>query len=201
MIIHDSIVIKDNVLSEEQFVNFRQFCTEKTEFQSLLKGDHVYHVAETPKEIETKVLNTLEQIHQRKIDLAVTFLRLANSRLDTDLRIHCDNGNVSGKFCPSHGAIFYITHDIEFINGTALWKHKKYGYTCPDNFDQEDIQNFLMADKDDPSKWDLSTIIGGVENRLVTYPAKYFHSKYPSVMTGKEIKNSRIIMVLFYKIL
>jgi hypothetical protein len=200
MKIHDSIIIADDILESEEFLNLKKYCTEEIKFESVEKGDHIYFVAQTPKNLEDKILQILQEIHKKQIDVAISFLRLANSKIDINLRVHCDNGNVAGKFNPTHGAVFYITHDSKNLNGTAFWKHKEFGYTCPDNFTNNDIQNKIMVDKEDSLKWDLSTIIGGVENRLVTYPAKYFHSKYPRIMGGKDLKDSRIIMALFYKI-
>jgi len=200
MKINDSIIISDNVLAPEDFLNLKKECTENIKFEGVERGDHIYFVAETPKFLEEKILQTLQEIHQKKIDVAISFLRIANSKIDVNWRIHCDNGNVGGKFNPTHGAVFYITHDPNNLNGTAFWKHKKFGYTCPDHFNNQEIQNKIMIDKEDPIKWDLSTIVGGVENRMVTYPAKYFHSKYPRVMPGKDTQDSRIILAMFYKI-
>lgn len=200
MKIHESIIVADDILSSEDFLKLQKQCTQEIKFEGVERGDHVYFVAQTPEFLEEKILQTLEEIHYKKIEIAISFLRIANSKIDLNWRIHCDNGNVGGKFNPSHGAVFYITHDSNNLNGTAFWKHKKFGYTCPTDFDNEDIQKKLMPDKEDATKWDLSSIIGGVENRLVTYPAKYFHSKYPRVISGKNIQESRIIMALFYRI-
>ena len=39
----------------------------------------------------------------------------------------------------------------------------------------------------------LKSVIGHKQNRLLSYPCNYFHSKYPN-----EFKNSRQVMVMFY---
>ena len=176
------------------------YCFEEKRFTALEKGDHIYYVANAPDNIIDKINQILEKTYNVKINNSISFLRLASSLYDTDLRVHCDNGNVGTDFTPTHGAVFYITHDENNINGTAFWKHYKYGYVCPDNFTSEDIQKNIMCDKDDSLKWSLSTIVGGVPNRLLSYPSKYFHSKYPRVMNGKKTKDSRIVMVVFFKI-
>jgi len=198
MKINDSIIIIDDVLSKEDFQDLQNYCSEENRFQSVAKGDYIYYVAYVPDSLNSKLTAVLQEIHRKKVNISISFIRLATSKLDTDLRIHSDNGNVGGNFKPTHGAIFYITHKPDTINGTALWKHYKYGYTCPEEFNDEDIQNNIMCDKEDATKWSLSTIIGGVENRLVTYPAKYFHSKYPRVMWGNNQKNGRIVLPIFY---
>lgn len=201
MRINNSIIIVDDVLNKEDFQDLQNYCFEENRFQSVAKGDHIYHVAYVPESLNDKLKSVLEEIHGKKVNISISFLRLATSKLDTDLRIHCDNGNVGGAFKPTHGAIFYVTHKIDNINGTALWKHHQYGYTCPDDFDDQQIQEKIMCDKEDATKWSLSTIIGGVENRLVTYPAKYFHSKYPRVMWGKNQKDGRIALPIFYTLI
>lgn len=200
MKINDSIVITDNLLPTEEFLKIKTYCTTEAKFEIVQKGDAVYFVSQTPEILEKEILKSLQEIYQKQIELSVSFLRIANSKIDTNWRIHCDNTNVAGKFNPSHGAVFYITHDSNVLNGTAFWRHKKFGYTCPNNFTNDEIQSKIITDREDSMKWDLSTIIGGVENRMVSYPAKYFHSKYPRAMTGKNIEDSRIIAAIFYRI-
>lgn len=195
-----SIIILDEVLDFEEFKALKDYCFEENRFSALEKGDHIYYVANAPRGIIDKINTVIEEAYKVKIQNSFSFLRLASSLFDTDLRIHCDNGNVGSDFSPTHGAVFYITHDEKNINGTAFWKHHEYGYACPSDFTDEDAQKYIMRDKEDPLKWDLSTIIGGVPNRLLCYPSKYFHSKYPRVMNGIKIEDSRIVMVVFFKI-
>ena len=195
-----SIIVLDDVLDTEEFKSLKDYSCEETRFQALQAGDKIYYVANAPSNVIEKVNLAIEEAYKAKIQKSISFLRLASSLFNTDLRIHCDNGNVGTDFAPTHGAVFYITHDEKNINGTAFWKHNEYGYVCPSDFTDEDIQKKIMCDKEDALKWNLSTIIGGVPNRLLSYPAGYFHSKYPRVMTRKKIKDSRIVMVIFFKI-
>jgi len=195
-----SVIFVDNVLHASLFEEFKQYCFEDKRFAALEKDDHVYYVANAPQVIINEITSCLENIYNTKVKNIICFLRLASSMFDTDLRIHCDNGNVGSNFTQTHGSVFYITHDEENINGTAFWKHHKYGYACPSDFTDKDIQTKIMCDKDDPLKWSLSTIVGGVPNRLISYPAQYFHSKYPRVMKGSSIKESRIVLVAFFQI-
>ena len=53
----------------------------------------------------------------------------------------------------------------------------------------------LKQDANDKSKWKLKSVVGYKENRLLSYPCNYFHSKYPNKFTG-----SRRVLVMFYKI-
>lgn len=195
-----SVIFIDDVLDSAEFENLKQYCFEDRRFTALEKGDHIYYVANAPQNIIDKIYTEIESIYNTKIKNIVCFLRLASSVFDTDLRIHCDNGNVGTDFAPTHGGVFYITYGKNDINGTAFWQHNKYGYVCPNDFTDKDIQEKIMCDKEDVTKWNLNTIIGGLPNRLVCYPSQYFHSKYPRVMNGIHPKDSRIVMVVFFKI-
>lgn len=195
-----SVIFIDDVLDSAEFENLKQYCFEDRRFTALEKGDHIYYVANAPQNIIDKIHTEIESIYNTKIKNIVCFLRLASSVFDTDLRIHCDNGNVGTDFAPTHGGVFYITYGKNDINGTAFWQHNKYGYVCPTDFTDKDIQEKIMCDKEDVTKWNLNTIIGGLPNRLVCYPSQYFHSKYPRVMNGIHPKDSRIVMVVFFKI-
>jgi hypothetical protein len=80
------------------------------------------------------------------------------------------------------------------LNGTAFWKHKNYGEIY-NGKDSEEFDKLLKNDSNDISKWQLKSVIGHKENRLISYPCNYFHSKYPN-----EFINSRKVFVMFYKI-
>ena len=64
----------------------------------------------------------------------------------------------------------------------------------PDN--PEEFNRLLKEEANDKSKWNLKSIIGFKPNRLISYPCEYFHSKYPN-----EFKGSRVVFVMFYKII
>ena len=53
----------------------------------------------------------------------------------------------------------------------------------------------LKEDANDETKWKLNTIIGYKDNRLLSYPCNYFHSKYPNTSW----KEGRQVYVMFYK--
>ena len=49
-------------------------------------------------------------------------------------------------------------------------------------------------------KWELSSVIGGIENRLTAYPAEYFHSKFPKQAWGATQKDCRLVAAIFYQL-
>jgi hypothetical protein len=97
---------------------------------------------------------------------------------------------------PDRAAVLYISpNTLSHLNGTAFWEHEKHGDTFPMTGTVEKFNDMLANDANDQSKWTLKSVIGHKENRLVSYPCNYFHSKYPN-----EFEESRIIFVIFYKI-
>ena len=79
------------------------------------------------------------------------------------------------------------------LHGTAFWEHENYGHTYIES-DEEEFNRMLTEDANDKSKWKLNSIVGYRDNRLLSYPCNYFHSKYPN-----EFKKSRKVFVMFYK--
>jgi hypothetical protein len=77
------------------------------------------------------------------------------------------------------------------LTGTAFWKHPKYGDTSQNSLD---IHNEALKVGNDPSKWNLKSIIGHKKNRFLSFPCEYFHSKYPNKSIDK-----RKVCVMFYK--
>ena len=79
------------------------------------------------------------------------------------------------------------------LNGTAFWEHTDYGYTYSGSGEKE-FNNLLKQDSNDLDKWKLNSVIGYKDNRLLSYPCDYFHSKYPN-----EYQKQRIVLIMFYK--
>ena len=52
-----------------------------------------------------------------------------------------------------------------------------------------------MTDAEILEKWRLSSVVGYEENRLLSYPSSYFHSKFPN----KAWLSGRKVFVMFYK--
>ena len=65
--------------------------------------------------------------------------------------------------------------------------------TLPQSTDKE-FDRMLSQESNDLSRWELNTVIGHRENRLISYPSSYFHSKYPN----KGWEEGRIVFVMFY---
>lgn len=138
------------------------------------------------------VCSSICRAENRVISPILGFFREAKKEQDNTWRIHND-AIVEGK-TPERAAVLYISEEIEGmgLNGTAFWEHKERGDSFDGGMDSEDYNN-VLAECDDKSKWTLKSVIGHKANRLLLYPANYFHSKYPN-----EFEESRVVFALFY---
>ena len=53
----------------------------------------------------------------------------------------------------------------------------------------------IIKESENLDMWTLNSVIGYNQNRAISYPANYFHSKYPN----KSWKSGREVFVMFYK--
>ena len=115
--------------------------------------------------------------------------------LDTNWRIHSDL-KIDGQQ-PDRALVLYISpRKIEELHGTALWRHKNYGKSLPKETTDKEYDRMILKESENLNNWTLDSVIGYEQNRAISYPANYFHSKYPN----KSWKSGREIFVMFYKI-
>ena len=69
--------------------------------------------------------------------------------------------------------MFLSEDNKEGLNGTAFWSHKTHGDTYTGST-EDDFNRLLINDSNDISKWDLKTVIGHKQNRLISYPCELF---------------------------
>ena len=84
---------------------------------------------------------------------------------------------------------------IKELHGTALWEHKVLGKCLSKNTSKEDFNKLILNESENLEMWNLSSVVGYEENRVISYPANYFHSKYPN----KSWEEGRQVFVMFYK--
>lgn len=138
------------------------------------------------------ICKRLQLIENKKITNILAFFREAKKNQDDKWRIH--NDSIIENKQPDRAIVLYLSDNkLKKINGTAFWKHKKYGDTYKST-NAEEFNRMLKEDAEDLKKWDVKSIIGHKKNRLLSYPCNYFHSKYPN-----KFKESRIVFVMFYK--
>ena len=153
-----------------------------------------FYVQEASQPFLNHVCDSLGAIEGVVINPIVGFFRISNDMLDTNWRIHSDL-NIDGQQ-PDRALVLYISpREIEKLHGTALWRHKNYGKSLPKETTNEEYDRMILKESENLDNWTLDSVVGYEQNRAISYPANYFHSKYPN----KSWKSGREVFVMFYK--
>lgn len=182
------IYIKDNFLPDNLYKELVTYCDE---FEEVKYPNKSFWVKELPSELIRYIEGSLEKLEGKNIKSILCFAREAKQGQDNSWRIHNDT-IIKGEQ-PDRAIVLFIKANEEKLNGTAFWEHENYGHTYIKS-DAEEFNRMLAQDANDKSKWKLNSVVGYKDNRLLSYPCNYFHSKYPN-----EYKDQRIVVVMFYK--
>tara|TARA_B100001113_G_C20824603_1_gene498272 strand:- start:80 stop:652 length:573 start_codon:yes stop_codon:yes gene_type:complete len=154
-----------------------------------------FWIQEATEDFINYVCLKLSNFEQKEIIPILGFFRVSNEDVDTEWRIHSDL-NIAGHK-PDRAAVLYMSpKEMSGLHGTAFWDHKKYGRSLPDNTTNEEYDRMILSEAENLDMWTLTSVVGYEQNRLISYPAPYFHSKYPNISW----KNGREVFVIFYKI-
>ena len=177
--------ILDETIKDLSSQNYEEFKTPGKSF----------YVQKATQPFINHVIGMLSAIENKIIENILGFFRVSNDILDTNWRIHSDL-NIQGQK-PDRALVLYISpREINELHGTALWEHKTYGKSLPDNVTDKEFDRMIIKESENLDMWTLNTVIGYKQNRAISYPANYFHSKYPN----KSWKSGREVFVMFYKI-
>jgi hypothetical protein len=168
---------------------------DKNTFNKIKAGDKDFHIQPSNKEFDRYVTSRLSMMEGKEIKNILSFFRVSTDTLDVSWRIHSDL-NINGEK-PDRALVLYLSpREKEDLHGTALWEHDIYGREIPKEITDEDYDKMIKLDANNLDRWRLSTVVGYEENRLVSYPSSYFHSKYPNISW----KEGRKVFVMFYKV-
>jgi len=182
------IYIKDNFLPKNLY---NELLNYSDKFEEVKTPGKSFWIKELPGEFSSYITKRLESLEGKKIKNILCFLREAKQGQDDQWRIHNDT-IIEGQQ-PDRAIVLYIKSNEDKLSGTAFWEHENYGHTYIKT-EKEEFNRMLIEDANDKSKWKLNSVVGYKDNRLLSYPCYYFHSKYPN-----EYKNQRIVLVMFYK--
>ena len=162
-------------------------------FDEHVVGDKSFYVNMPSKEFDKNIITALQAIHRSNIDKVLSFIRVATDELDTDWRIHSDR-NIMGQR-PDRAAVLYMSPRVfDTLHGTAFWSHKTYGNYLSHFVTDEEFDRMITSEANEMDQWQLRSVVGYEQDRLVDYSANYFHSKYPN----KAWEDGRIVYVIFY---
>lgn len=157
-------------------------------------GDKNFYVQESPKSFNEYVLSKLSHFEGKELYSILSFFRMSNDNLDADWRIHAD-AKINGEQ-PDRAAVIYMSpRELEELHGTAFYEHDIYGKELPMDISDKEFDLLLQEDSEILEKWRLTSVVGYEQNRIISYPSNYFHSKYPN----KSWKEGREVYVIFYK--
>lgn len=122
----------------------------------------------------------------------------------TEQWIHADS------ICARWAAVIYL-FDGHHEHGTALWRHRASNKPCQDqefydalgvdvtdNQAVEALVARIKSEGDDESSWQTAGFSEARFNRLIVYPAKHFHSRYPRHSFGNTPETGRLVQVCFF---
>ena len=187
------INIIDDFLDDKKYQSIYKRLLDNDFVDVELGGKHFW-VQFSDDYFNDMIINKLSAIDGVQRECLLGFFRIATEEFDTDWRIHADSKVADIR--PERALVFYISPSTkEGLHGTAFWKHKKLGYSIPENISNEEFDRMLKDEANDLEHWELHSVIGYKPNRAVIYPSTYFHSKYPN--TGW--KEGRMVYVMFYR--
>jgi hypothetical protein len=184
------IYIKDNFLPTNLLTEFLEDGSDFVEYPTPNKS---FWVKPSSPEFDEYVIKEVEQIEQKKVKKILSFFREAKEGQDNSWRIHNDTIIMGDQ--PDRAIVLFMdSENSKELNGTAFWEHDEYGEIYSGK-GSEEFDRMLLEDAEIMDKWTLKSVVGYKQNRLLSYPCDYFHSKYPN-----EFKESRKVFVMFYKV-
>jgi hypothetical protein len=132
----------------------------------------------------------------RKVSIDHCFLRLNPS--GDNHRIHADIAHSPYAF------VLYLNSPEQCRGGTAFWRYRKNGWTSfPEITDvKKATRNAeeILANHQDLTKWEQIHTVDMKPNRMIIYPAKQFHSRWPLEGWGEDPTTSRLVAVGFFNV-
>tara|TARA_R110002012_G_scaffold318944_1_gene538221 strand:+ start:3176 stop:3799 length:624 start_codon:yes stop_codon:yes gene_type:complete len=194
----EKIIVKDNAIP--RYAEIETWIQRFAEFESKIVNKKEYIVENLPLHFNIHIMNCIKSYLKKEVDPIYHYLRLSTKELDTDVRIHTD-GTMNAQFA----AVLHFS-DSPMISpeksfGTAFWSHLQYGDKVEGYVLEKEQDRILEEDASQINLFTMDGFVACKKNRLLIYPANYFHSRYPFVSWGKTKKDGRIVWVCFFKII
>ena len=187
------IYTQDNFIDKDLFKIAGDYLSKGDFIKHTVGGKNFYTQASIPA-FDDYVLAKLGRIEGKPLENILSFFRVSTNELDNSWRIHSDL-NIKGQR-PDRAAVLYMSpREREELHGTAFWEHDIYGSYLPSHISDEEYDKLIKIDAEKLDRWRLVSVSGYEQNRIISYPANYFHSKYPN----KSWKEGRQVYVIFYK--
>ena len=107
--------------------------------------------------------------------------------------IHADRWNTWAGVC-------YLTPNAPVSGGTGIFRHKESGLSTAPRFEDgtrnEELLDVIYEDARDYTKWDMTSMVGNVYNRLVLYRGDLFHASLDYF--GRNLYDGRLFQTFFF---
>lgn len=100
--------------------------------------------------------------------------------------------------CGDFAAVLYLNLDHQARGGTAFWRHRLHAIDGLPPGSREEIEAWYRSECDYPEAWEIASLIGMRFNRIVVYPTRYFHSRWPREGFGASPGDGRLIGGIFF---
>ena len=137
----------------------------------------------------------LSNVVDGPVSIVLQSFVVATKDFSTAQWIHADLG------LGQYAAVLHL-HDHD--GGTAFWKHVETGeeWISPEMLDKlggpEATASRIQKDGKSRGAWEMTSLAGAKFNRLVVYPSRLFHSRWPKDASGDTPEEGRITWVAFF---
>lgn len=112
----------------------------------------------------------------------------------------------SDDICAKFASVLYMNEPQQCYGGTAFWEHKHLHIDAlpsreelaEQKVDSDEYYRMIEKEWKEQSVWHLKDFIQMRANRFITYPTRFFHSRYPFEAFGDGPKDGRLIWICFY---
>ena len=167
----------------------------KLDFSPKEKNGHTYQGVGMPNDLVKNFLHEeLGKAVGAPIVAANSFFRLSKAGEETPHWIHIDNGEARWA------AVYYLTPSHPIGDGTKFWRSIELGSDyAPESINQH-VADYLNSVANDHSKFEGDDFVQGRFNRLISYPTRRFHSRFPKTSSGLTNEDGRLIWCCFYNL-
>ncbi len=162
-------------------------------------GELYKHVNVRPPQ---EIAPHLERLLGKKVTLDYCLTRLNYAGEMPNNSVHTDDAFSFFAY------ILYLNLPEQCKGGTAFWRHKKYGWTEMPSHNEvlrtgkspARIYAQLREDMNNLDAWEQVHLEEMAFNKLICFPCKQWHSRWPWAAFGSDKSDARLINVGFFSV-
>lgn len=189
------LTIVDDFLGKDRCENIRQEVLTRGFKTEMIK--EISHLPEVPYENVNIEYNPpdfsekLPEVFGRPVVIDKQAFRLGARNSPLHNLVHADH------CCSDLAAVYFLNPLAQCKGGTAFWRHKTFGWEMMPTQEELDRVGYSLKELGDdwhnPGAWELVSVAGMRQDRLITYSTHCFHSRWPWQGFGLTPATSRLI--------